>query len=177
MRTPTLHDDLILLDAITLADAAAHLAGEDDEIVRWLGQGERSTPETVGAWIERNLRSWELGGPVFAFAVRERTTGTLVGHVDANVGLDQDGVGPGEANVSYSLHARARGRGYATRAVELVCSFLRDREAAAAVIRAEPDNPASLAVAERAGFVRGDTITTRDGHTLVVFRRTLAAAP
>lgn len=69
----------------------------------------------------------------------------------------------------------ARGRGHATRAVDLLCSYLRDNElATAAVIRADPENPASIAVAERAGFVHHGTITTRDGHTFVVLRRALA---
>lgn len=171
VRHPVLTDDVVELRPFTRDDAAAHLAGEDDEIIRWLGEGEASTTATVEAWIERNRRSWDQDGPVFAFAIRERSSGRLVGHVDANAAAN--GMAPGEANVSYSLHRAARGRGYATRAVELVCGFLREHGFAGAVIKVEPPNAASLAVAERAGFHRDGATTGSDGAHLLVFRRAL----
>lgn len=59
----------------------------------------------------------------------------------------------GQVNLTYALYPQWRGNGYATRAVRLamqIASAL--RPAAQFVIRVAPDNPESIAVAERAGF-------------------------
>jgi ADP-ribose pyrophosphatase YjhB (NUDIX family) len=66
---------------------------------------------------------------------------------------------PGQANISYAVFPAWRGRGLATRAVRLLVEWLRERgDVREAVIRADPGNPASSAVARAAGF-------TYRGHT------------
>ena len=64
--------------------------------------------------------------------------------------------------------ATARGKGYASRAVELLLGHLkRDTEHTVATLLIHPDNARSLAVARRLGFVQkgkvnGDPFFTRD---------------
>ncbi|MEV6523948.1 GNAT family protein [Longispora sp. NPDC051575] len=56
-----------------------------------------------------------------------------------------------------------RGRGLATRAVLLVCGYAAGVGAREAVIQVEPGNPASAAVARRAGFAPGGRRRRLDG--------------
>jgi RimJ/RimL family protein N-acetyltransferase len=157
---------------MTKADVDAHLRGEDEEQVRWLS-GRRSTTESVVAWIERNHESWQRGGPVYNFGIVS-PDGALAGMVEANTDPSVAmGQGEGEANISYGLYPEARGHGYATRAVRLLLDFLSDRSLLAAVIRVNPENKASLAVAGRCGFTQETTVTGPDGQTLAVFRRAI----
>jgi RimJ/RimL family protein N-acetyltransferase len=79
-RTPRLTDGVVILDAHTLADLEAHLAGEDEEQARRFGwYPERSTRESVRAAIEGWQEQWSMGGPTRAFAVRSVQSGELVG--------------------------------------------------------------------------------------------------
>lgn len=71
-------------------------------------------------------------------------------------------------NVGYYLFPAARGRGYASRAVELLLLHLgRDTEHAVATLLVDPGNVRSLALARRLGFseageVRGQLFYARD---------------
>lgn len=105
-------------------DAAAHLAGEDEELVRWLSGGPGSQ-ETVRVYLRRCVEQWTTGGPVHAFGIRVRADHTpqaphvLAGTVE--VQFDRPYLGPGQVNISYGLYPTWRGRGLATRAVALAC--------------------------------------------------------
>ena len=58
-------------------------------------------------------------------------------------------------NVGYYLFPAARGKGYASRAVELLLEHLgRDTEHTVATLLIHPENMRSLAVAGRLGFVQ-----------------------
>jgi RimJ/RimL family protein N-acetyltransferase len=147
---PTLSDGVVLIRPMDVADAEAHVAGEDDEIVRWL-TGARGTLASNRAWIASTHEWWAAGGPQFVFGIRDAATGTLIGTIDARTA--EEDLAPGQVNLAYSVHAGCRGRGVATRAVALMLEFLRTRpDAREAVIRAEPANAASVAVARKAGF-------------------------
>jgi len=120
-------DGNVLLRPFRPEDAEAHLAGEDDEQVRWVSGG-RGTLAGILAWIEANQRHWRAGGPVFSFAILDADTGTLLGMVEANTDPFRiDGLHEGDANISYGLYPAARGHGYASRAVTLVMDFLQSR--------------------------------------------------
>jgi RimJ/RimL family protein N-acetyltransferase len=164
MNVPVLDDGVVLLDAHTLADVAAHVAGEDDEQARRFGwYPKRSTPETATAAIEAWQAQWAAGGPRRAFAVRE-----LPGHALAG-GCELRLEGDGRAALSYWTFPAFRGRGFASRAVRLVTAWAFDRlEVARVELLVEPDNAASLAVARRAGFTREGLLR---GHTTVGPRR------
>ncbi len=65
---PSLTDSVIRIRPLTQADAPAHLAGEDDEMAKWLNGG-RSTAATVQASIANFEEQWCTGGSRRAFGV------------------------------------------------------------------------------------------------------------
>lgn len=78
--------------------------------------------------------------------------GRLGGYVDYTPDLD-DGLEADDVALAYAVHPWARGRGVAVEAVRLVCGVLRaDRIGTRAAIRVEPENLASVRVAQKAGF-------------------------
>ncbi len=158
-------DALIMLRPLRTQDAALHLAGEDAEQVRWLS-GRAGTVESARAWIERNAATRARGEPLWNFGIWLRATGELAGNVEAKADLAVPGVGPGEANISYVIFPAWRRQGLAARAVGLVCDGLRHAGLERAVIRADPDNVASIRVARRAGFRRAGTAQTEAGLLL-----------
>jgi len=148
---PQRSDGVVRLRPLEPEDAAAHLAGEDVELRRWLSGGP-STIDTVNSLIARSTASWQTAGPMRNFGIWEEASGALAGNCEANSAAES--IGPGEANISYAIWPRYRGRGFATRAVELLCAYLREAtDWRRAIIRVEPANTRSLAVARRAGFV------------------------
>lgn len=144
---PVLSDGVVVLRPLTRADAAAFHAGEDEEQRRWFEFPRPGSVEGVAAAIERWQESWRAGGPVRYFGVWEAATAQLAGGVEAR---DR---GDGRANVSYVVFPDFRRRGFATRAVLVLCAYAASAlpvQAAAAVI--DTENEASRRVAERAGF-------------------------
>ncbi len=159
---PILADGVVTLRPLALADAQAHLAGEDDELVRWLNGGA-GTRERVDAYVRRCMAAWAAGGPTFAFGIHVGADDVLVGTIE--VQLEHEELVPGQANLAYGLYPGARGHGFATRAVVLACAFAAARPGiSAAVIRVDPRNGASAAVAVRAGFhVKERRVEAREG--------------
>ncbi len=81
-----LTDGVVVLCPLDLDDVAEHLAGEDDELVRWLNGGP-GTRETVEAHVRACIAAWEAGGPTITFGIREGRPERLVGTVDAHLEL------------------------------------------------------------------------------------------
>ena len=156
-------DGVIVLRALRVEDAEDHLAGEDAELVRWLNGGPGTT-ESVRRHIEHIQQMWDNGGPIFTFAIRLLPEDTLVGTID--VQLNQDAYRSEQANLAYGLYPHWRGKGYATRAVGLAVEFLRSNPTVhSALVRVEPANAPSAAVAIRAGFtLTTPAAETGDGH-------------
>jgi RimJ/RimL family protein N-acetyltransferase len=101
-------------------------------------------------WLGLYERGW-VDGSRAGFAVVDRSDGTFVGMI-AFVTLRLDAA---EAEVGYIVAPRARGRGIAVRALTLVSEWGFTALGLARIeLRAELDNPASLKVAERCGYVR-----------------------
>jgi RimJ/RimL family protein N-acetyltransferase len=149
MRAPTLTDGIVVLDAHTDTDVLAHLAGEDEEHAKRFGWfPRRSTEQTVRAAIRRWQDEWLTEGSTRALAIREAATGLLVGGCEVRVGED------GRAGMSYWVFPPFRGRGFATRAVQLFCPWtFAHLQVARIEVYVEPDNRASRGVARGAGFV------------------------
>ena len=164
MNAPVLEDGVIALDAHTLADVVAHVAGEDDEQARRFGwYPRRSTEETAAAAIEAWQAQCAAGGPRRTFAIRELPGRALAGGCELRL------EGDGRAALSYWTFPAFRGRGFATRAVRLVTGWaFAHLEVARVELLIEPDNHASLAVARRAGFIREGVLRA---HTSVGDRR------
>lgn len=143
-------------------DAEAHCAGEDEETVRWLTGGYRSIEGTRDYFrmLADNARA---GRGKRGFGVW--LDGRLAGYVDCDPELS-DGLEEGEVNISFGVHPWARGRGVAGEAVRQMCHFVRkQRLGTRAALRVEPENIASIRVAEKSGFtfIREFTSTT-DTH-------------
>lgn len=169
-----LSDGVVTLRPMTPADAAVHLAGEDEPTARFLSGG-RSTMETVLAWIERNRVSRETSGPVLSFGICLARTGALVGMVEANIATP--GFHPGVANISYGLYPGARGHGYATRSVDLVTRYLADHAGTeVAAIQVHSENLASARVPGRLGFRFLGERVTPEGDRMMTYAKSLRRA-
>lgn len=148
----TYSDGTVTIRPRRVEDVDAHVAGTDEEQVRWLW------PEHGAAWaamspdervahvrgvFERNVATNETG-PKWDFGVW--VDGVLVGHVDCD--LANPHVPAGEANISYTIWPELRGRGHASAAARLVLRFVADHTGAReAHVLVDPANDASLRVA------------------------------
>ncbi len=153
---------VVELRPLTHGDAEAHCAGEDEETVRWL-TGGYGTVEGARAHFDRLAENAAAGRGKRGFGVW--TGGRLAGYVDFDPDVD-DGLEPHDVNLSYAVHPWARGAGLASQAVLAICQHLREQGIGQrAAIRVEPENAASVRVAERCGFrhVRRFTSST-DTH-------------
>lgn len=125
-----LTDGLVTLRAPALGDGAVLVAGRDAEFHRWLGPGADEPKPSACIVVDDDIVGW----------------------IDFETG--RHWLPPGAVNIGYFLFAPARGKGYATRAMELLLEHLAalpDVEMATVLI--DPGNIRSLAVAERAGFM------------------------
>lgn len=171
VTTLVLTDGVVRLRGFRDADAGEHVAGEDAETVRWLSGGI-STLDGTRRWIAGHAAGWRDEGRARCLAVEEVASARLVGMVEArsDIGPD-DGVPVGAVNVSYGLYPFARGRGLATRAVELLLAEIASSGVPCAVIRVDPDNVRSLAVPLRLVFSEVASVVTRHEGRLRVFTR------
>ncbi|GAB3651198.1 hypothetical protein GCM10028833_21910 [Glycomyces tarimensis] len=144
-----LTDGVVALTPLGPDDLDAHLAGEDPELIRWLTGGPSRREQTL-AYLRRCERAWAEGGPMHHFAIRCGEDAAPAGTID--VQFDQPYLPPGRVNLAFGLYPAWRGKGLATRAVGLACSYAASLGAEAAVIRCERENQRSAAVALRAGF-------------------------
>jgi RimJ/RimL family protein N-acetyltransferase len=139
-------DGVVMLRAPGPGDVELLMAGRDEEFFRWFGPGATGPRPVACVWVDDRLVGW----------------------VDYDVDADHDWLQPGEVNVGYYLFATARGKGYASRAVELLLEHLRrDTEYTVATLLIHPENERSLALARRLGFlqkgeVNGDPFLTRE---------------
>jgi RimJ/RimL family protein N-acetyltransferase len=147
LRLPDrLGDGVVLLDAHRIEDAEAHLQGEDAEIRRRFDAERPATLEETRRAMARWIEGRAAGEPMFAYAVR-LPSGQLIGGCELRM---RSATG---ANLSYWVFPRFRGRGYALRAVALLCdaaAHIRGLERLEA--RIAPDNKSSRRAAEKAGF-------------------------
>jgi uridine kinase len=160
-------DGVVVLDRLTAADAEAQWSGEDKELARRFGwYPRRSTLEGVRGFLRATEDQWRIGGSRRTWAIRLTETRQLVGGCEARLK-------PGRiAELSWWIFPEHRSRGLATRGVQLMILYLR----ALAGVRSfsahvEPDNPASLGVARKAGFVSLDPVDTHEGRLMRHFER------
>ncbi|MCX7585459.1 GNAT family N-acetyltransferase [Phenylobacterium sp. 58.2.17] len=168
-----LSDDVILLDGHVLADAEAHLAGEDAEMLLRFEAPHAATLDQTRAAIGRWIAARSAGGPMFAYAVRN-AAGELVGGCELRLAA------PDSADVSYWVFPAFRGQGYARRALTLLCqAAAKLDEVCWAEAHIDADNLASRRAAERAGFVETGVVHHRGPSGALVPRvlYTLALKP
>ncbi|MFD3947981.1 GNAT family N-acetyltransferase [Streptomyces sp. NPDC058579] len=174
MHEVRLSDGIITLSPLRLDDVEAHLAGEDELLVRWLNGGP-GTREGVEAYFRHCWEQWSTAGPLRAFGIRAGADGALAGTIDLR--FAGEGLAPGQVNVAYGLYPSWRGRGLATRAVLLASQYAAAEGGEEAVIQVDPENPASAAVARRAGFTPGRQAQSNDAERFDWYIRDLRDAP
>ena len=130
-------DGVVTLRAPAPGDAARLIAGRDAEFHRWLGPGSATPAPVACIWVNDELVGW----------------------VDYDTDREHDWLSLGEVNVGYSLFAPARGKGYASRAVELLLRHLADETPhTTATLLIHPENAPSLALARRLGFAQRENV-------------------
>ncbi len=153
---------MVQLRPLSTSDLATHAAGCDDLVNRWTNDGHSSTQQQNRAWLARNEQAWRDRADVVDLAVEDADTGEHVGVVGIQRRLDY--LEEGEVNLTYTLYAGRRGRGYATAAalaaMELALSQAPVRRF---LIRCDPDNTPSGAVARRLGFQYVGAVVEPDG--------------
>jgi len=122
-------DGVVALRAATPADAPTLIAGRDDTSRRYLGPGSEDPRPTAIITVH-----WHT-----------------VGWVDYDV--ERSWLRPGEVNVGYNVFPEHRGRGYASRSVQLLMHHLAVRtDVTSATLLIDADNERSLALARRLRF-------------------------
>jgi RimJ/RimL family protein N-acetyltransferase len=153
IRLPeSLDDGTLLLNVHRVEDAEAHLEGEDEEMRSRFDAVRPATLEETRRAMRRWIEGRRTGAPMFAYAIRQRS-GRLIGGCELRMRS------PVSANVSYWIFPQFRRRGYALRALSVLC------EAASSVdelerleARVAPDNVASRRVLDKANFVESGTV-------------------
>lgn len=162
----------IRLCPVTLADADAWLAGEDEQMARMFEWWpNRSTRDNVVAAINGWSEMWRTGGPVRNWGICDRASGELVGGVELR---PRDGGAAGQLNVSYWVAPSWRRRGIAKEAVALAIDYAATRlRASSVVIKALRENAASLGVARAVGATFVGEEPSDAGGIFRVFHRVL----
>ncbi|MFE2106268.1 GNAT family N-acetyltransferase [Kitasatospora sp. NPDC059463] len=169
-----LSDGVVTLTPFRAEDIDAHLAGEDELLVRWLNGGP-STRAGTEEYVRRCTAQWVYRGPARVFGIRTGPEPVLAGTIDLRFAMPC--LGPGQVNIAYGLYPAFRGRGLVTRAVHLVCGYAAQEGAREGVIRVDPENHASAAVARRAGFRYAGRMPEPPGSALDRYVRELAGVP
>ena len=171
---PTIYSDgVVTIRPFAMKDLDRDLSAKDEEQIRWLWlAGQREHWESMSADEQRDhaRRGIEAhladprGGPKWSFVID--VDGEYCGHIDCD--LANPGVPHGEANISYSSHPDARGKGYVSRAVRLILEFVRDHTGAReAHIGVEEGNEASLRVAQAVGAVTAGHYVDDEGKAMI----------
>jgi RimJ/RimL family protein N-acetyltransferase len=122
-------DGVVTLKPTRPGDSELLVARRDNEFFRWIGPGAEVPCPVACVWVGDELIGW----------------------VDYD--LEHEWLQPGQVNVGYYLFPAARGKGYASRAVELLLAHLTHETAhAVATLVIHPENVKSLALARRLGF-------------------------
>ena len=146
-----LSDGVVRLRLLAEADVDDVVAAvQDPEIERWLTIPWPYGEEQAHQWL-RTASAGLAAGTELATLIVDAEDGRLLGSAGIH-GLDPES---GRCAAGYWLAAGERGRGIATRALRLLCRYAFEELGAQRIeVWVDPDNAASLAVAERIGFQR-----------------------
>ncbi len=150
---PALRDELVVVEPFSRRDVPAMMSwNQDPEAQRWFDwpiempdhdQHEEDCLAVIDGW----RTDWAAGRRA-PFVVHHVTSGEVIGSVELQLNDDR------EWCISYLIHPDWRGRDIATRAVRLACRWAFSTLGANKIrLEAAEDNPASHAVARKAGFV------------------------
>jgi RimJ/RimL family protein N-acetyltransferase len=142
----------------------------DSEVVRYT-VGQPLTPEDVWARLLRYAGHWALLGFGY-WAMEEKSTGKFIGELGfADLKREMLPSIDGMAELGWILSPSAHGKGYATEATRAAISWGENHfQARKMVCIIDPENTASLRVAEKCGF-RETLRTTYKGMPTILFER------
>ncbi len=170
----TVSDGFLVLRRQRPDDIDMHLSAIDEEQIVWLWQpGDRARWDAMTPRQQRDHQLRHLQrmhdtfgpGPKWAFSV-DAPGATYALYIDCD--LANPHVPAGEANISFTCHPAYRGRGWVTRAVRLVCMFLRDQTSVRrAHLIVDSRNLASLRVAHAVGAREVERFTDEHSHTVI----------
>ena len=160
---PPLVDGDLLLRPWRIDDAPELVAAwADPDIGRWTGVPERRDLAAAERWIAGDLARRHRG---LSLDLVIEVAGVVVGEV----GLV--GFATGTAELGWWLAGAHRGQGHASRAVRLLTDWAVDELSVDELVaRCHRANPASAAVARRAGFVGPETAGGQDDDQIEVWR-------
>jgi len=148
-----------------------HALWSEPDVVRFIG-GRPFTSEEVWMRLLRGVGHWRVMGFGF-WVLEEKASGRLVG--EAGFGEFKRQIAPnleGAAEAGWVLAPWAHGKGYATEAMRAALAWLDAEmkpERCACII--DPENAASIRVAEKCGFERILETTYREAPILMFERR------
>ena len=147
---PPLSDGVVIVRRVSLRDADAIVAACQDPLIK------RFTSAIPDPYVEADARHWIAGHERLLemevpLAVADAADGRLVG----TTGLHSADWRHRRADAGYWTAPYARGRGFASRALTLVCGWaFAEFDLVRIGLYADVENTASHRVAERAGFHR-----------------------
>lgn len=147
---PPLQDGEILLRPWALDDGAAVCeALRDPMFSKWIPVIPHPYKESDWKqWFSRCEEGWAQGNNV-TFAITDAKSGSVLG----SLGIHPQTEDPEIAEAGYWVAKEAQGHGVATRSLKLASHWiLADHPIVRVYLRVNPDNLASMKVAERAGF-------------------------
>lgn len=123
---------------------------EDPEVIRNTRVPSQPPPGFAASWIDRYVRGWADGSRA-GFAILACDDGAFLGFA-AIVDLQRE---ERQGELGYVVAREARGRGIARRALRLLTRWaLAELGLRRVELRIDPENLASIRVAERCGYVR-----------------------
>lgn len=146
----------------------------DEAVVKHIGGRTRDAQDAWFAQL-RNRGMWPLLGYGY-WIVRERRTDVFVGEVgfaDFKRGIEPDISGRPEAG--WVIAKSAWGKGYASEAVKAAHDWLDDTMPGRSTCIIDPDNSASIAVAQKVGYSEVGPTDYR-GDPVLLFERYSTAA-
>ena len=144
-------------------------------VVRYIGDGMpwgESKLEAVAAWMAGHWQDHGFGWRLARLA----PSGDAVGLIALNFAGDDSGVDPFEYEIGWWLAPAAWGQGIAREGAAAVREEAFERLAAPSILaRIQPENAASLAVAQAIGLRNDAQTTGRNGEPIRVLRLTATA--
>ncbi len=168
---PEIDTDRLSLRGHCIEDLADSVALWGDPVVtRFIG-GKRMSEEEVWTRLLRYIGHWTALGYGY-WVIRERVTGRFIG--EAGFADYKREISPslaGRPEAGWVLTPSTHGRGFATEAVRAIVAWgERHFRGAQTVCIINPDNLASIRVAEKVGYVE-EARTTYHGAAVIIFAR------
>jgi RimJ/RimL family protein N-acetyltransferase len=171
VTVPVVETERLKLRGHCVADFAASIAMWADPAVTCYIGGKPLTEEETWSRLLRYIGHWALLGFGY-WVVEEKTTGSFIGELGfADYKRDMEPSLKGTPEIGWIFASHFHGKGYATEAVRAAVTWGDEHfERAQTACIIDPENLASIHVAEKCGY-RKSQIATYRGHATLLFVR------